>query len=240
MALSQKAATLQLVRRLINRDSEDKQVAWEPERNVSHNSAIGTADPVPVLGQIKEGTDAQQRIGDRIKPKSLVVRGVISIASNKFNTSQNLYARIVIASQKTIKVGSAIPGSVDVANLLHAGFDSAPSQQFTGNTAELSYPINKALFRRYMDKIVELSPVYTLTANQSVSPTPTTTFRWSYTFKSDKLPANFQFDDVNGDWVNNFAPFVAIGYAYADGTAPDVVDQKIVSSVYTSLTYEDA
>jgi len=227
------------VKTAIAKNSENKVIGWTPENNVSHNSAISAADCVPIMGQIKQGTESYERLGDRITPKRLTIKGVISFNSNAFNTSQNLFARIVIASQKTIKSGSQLATSlVQAGYLLKPNLPSSPQVQFLGNAVEFNYPINTDLFRVYMDKIVKLSPVYTLTANQSVTPTPTTAFRWSYTFKS--LPSSMTFDDSIPDWVNNFAPFLAIGYGYADGTSPDVVATKLVSFNCSQLSYEDA
>lgn len=234
-----KAQVALAVKTAMDRGVENKVIGWAPENLVVHNSAISNGDCVPLMGVIKQGTESYERIGDKVKPKRLRVSGIVSIQSTSFNTSQNLYARIVIASQKTIKSGVYIGTALQqTAYLLKPNFPTLPQTNFSGQADEFNWPINTDLFRVYMDKIVKLSPVYTLTANQSVCPTPTTAFRWSYTFKS--LPTAFTFDDSNPDWVNNFAPFLAMGYGYADGTGPDVVATKLISNVYSTLSFEDA
>lgn len=233
-----KAAVTAVVKQVIARETENKYVGWKIEANVAHNSAIGTGDPQPILGDIVLGTSSQNRLGEKIRPKRLTVSGTLSMQSTSFNTSQVLYARVIIAAQKTIKTSAGVAGNVDVMNLLSPGFTGAATQQFTGIAQELSYPVNRDSFRVYMDKIVKLCPVYTLTANQGIVPTPNSCFRWSYTFK--KMPSAFSFDATNGDKVLNFAPFVAIGYCYADGTSPDVVATKLNSCVNSRLIFEDA
>lgn len=232
-----------MVRRMLARNMENKVVGWKVEDGVNHNSAISSADCEPIVGEITpidsaSGNTSQQRMGDRIKPKSLVVKGVVS-----FNTSipptgqESYYVRVIIASQKSIKVGSQVLGSaVDTNRLLHPGFagvgvDQAP---FTGDTMELHYPVNKNLFKVYMDKIIKLDPP----APGSVEAVPTFSKRWSYRFKS--LPSTLTFDEGNGDWANNFAPFVAIGYAFSDNTSPDVITTHIRSNVFSQLEFEDA
>jgi len=221
---------------------ENKFIGWTVEPAVLHNSAISSADCYPLVQQIEPinsatANTAQQRMGDRISPKSLTVRGVVSL-TNSINTPQNFYVRIVIAAQKSIKVGSQInAGTVDTSHLLRPGLagvgtDTAP---FTGNTIDLAFPVNRDLFKVYYDKIHKVTGEY-------VSPTsgqmPYYSFRWSYTFKD--LPKALTFDEGNGNWCNNFAPFVALGYAYSDGTPPDVVSTRIVANTHSMLSFEDA
>lgn len=240
MRPTQKASVLSLVRKMMARDHENKRVGNEVEIAVAHNSAISGADCEPLVPQIVPLNDnatqstTTMRNGDKIKPKSLTVRGVVSLkASNANSTAQDLYVRVVIAAQKSIKVGSQVlAGSVDANRLLKPGFATADQIQFTGLTQDLNCPLNTDAFRVYYDKTFKLH-----------GPTDTSAFpvysrRWSYRFKS--LPAYLTFDDGNGDWPNNFAPFVAVGYAYPDGTAPDTVTTKVVSTTTAFLEFEDA
>lgn len=220
----------------IARETENKQVGWVVEQNVQHNSPIGAADCVPLVQQIGSGTTAQRRIGDRVKPKSLTVRGVLSFQGEN-PTSQNIYARVMLLTQKNIKVGSGVAaGGVDVGHLLKTSLAALPESGFGGSTIDLTTPINTELFRVYMDKIIKFAP--SNTAAGGVEGQPMYSARWSKKFK--QLPASLTYDSGNGDWANNFAPFVAIGYAYSDGTLPDVVSTKLISNILSVLDYEDA
>jgi len=235
MKSTTKAQVLTEVRRMIARQSENKMIGWNVEANVQHNSAIGAADCEPLVQQISAGTSAQQRIGDRVKPKSLKVHGVVSFNADDCTTSQNIYCRVVILAQKNIKVGSdVLGGSVDTARLLRPALAGGDQTAFSGTTMDLNYPINKDLFHVYMDKVVRFKQTKSLTQDAWVD----NSHRWSYTFKS--LPSSFTFDEGNGNWPNNFAPFIAVGYAYSDGTAPDTTSTRLKTNIYSALTFEDA
>lgn len=242
MRPTQKAGISQLVKVLLSRRNENKAVGWTLESSVSHNSGIQAADCVPVIqdiGQLDTSTglnSAVQRIGDRITPKSLKVRGCVSIKTDQ-NTTQNLYVRVLILSQKDIKVASGIiGGGVNTAALLRPMFNTAPGVDeaaYTGSTLTSLQPVNTDLFRVYYDKTFLICPA----SNQTVENTRGS-FRWGYDFK--QMPVNLTYDNTNGNYANNFAPFMALGYCYADGTAPDIATTRIVSNTYSLLTFEDA
>lgn len=242
MRATQKAGVLAVVRRMLARNMENKLVGNQIEMNVNHNSPIGGADCRSVIPPIvaidsASGNTSTQRMGDRIKPKSLTVKGVVSLSPDQLFATSDLYVRVIIASQKDIKLGSQVNGgSVDANRLLRPGFGGVGNDQvaFAGNTIEVGYPINKDKFRVYYDKVFKLGG----RAGAGVEAIPRYSARISYKFK--QLPSSLTFDEGNGDWANNFAPFLAIGYAYSDGTAPDTVGTRIISNVYSKLEFEDA
>lgn len=222
---------------MIARQSENKAIGWNVEANVQHNSAIGAADCEPLVQQIAQGTTSQTRQGDRVKPKSLKVSGVVSFNNDDCTTSQNIYVRVVIAAQKNIKVGNDVAaGSVDTAHLLRPALAGGAEVAFSGTTMNLNYPINRDLFRVYYDRTFKLASG--VVTGGSVETQPLYSKRWSYRFK--QLPASLTYDAGNGDWANNFAPFVAIGYAFSDGSSPDTVTTRIISNTYSLLEFEDA
>lgn len=234
LAPSTQAAVTQVVKRQIAKAQENKMIGNNVELDVLHNSGISSADCYPLVPEIKQGTESYNRIGDRLKPKTLSVKGLVSWQSEQ-KLQKDIYVRILILSQKNVKTGAQVAAAaVDAAHLLRPNNPAIPSGSFQGNTAQLNYPVNTDLFRIYMDKIVKL----TACAATGIEAMPRQSQRWSYRFKS--LPASLIFDDGNGDWVNNFAPFIAVGYAYCDGTAPDSVTTRLYSSTFSGLTYEDA
>ena len=232
MKPTQKAGITQLVKTLLGRKTENKAVGWTLESSVSHNSGILAADCVPVIqaiGQLDTTTginSAVQRIGDKIQPKSLKVRGCVSIKTDQ-NTTQNLYVRVLILAQKDIKVASGIiGGGVNTGALLRPMLNTgagADEGAYTGSTQTSLQPVNTDLFRVYYDKTFLICPASNLTVENTKG-----SFRWGYDFK--QLPANLTYDNTNGDYANNFAPFMALGYCYADGTAPDIATTRIVSN----------
>lgn len=231
------ATVTKIVKAQIAKEVENKQIGWAAELDTQHNSGITSADCYPLVQQISQGTTAQTRDGDRIKPKSLKVRGIVSFNSDDCNTSQNVYVRVLILAQKNIKVGSSVAaGGVDADRLLKPSLVATPESPFAGNTFDLLTPVNTELFRVYMDKIIKLAPANV--AGGAREAMPMYSARWSKTFK--QLPASLTYDMGNGNWANNFAPFVALGYAYPDGTSPDTITTKLIHSVLSVLDYEDA
>lgn len=219
---------------------ENKAIGNLMEAAVSHNSSIVTADCLPIIPQIinvdyANGNTSTQRMGDRINPKSLVVRGTCSIRTGTLATNQVLYVRIIIAAQKNLKTGAQVSAGVDTAHLLKPAFSGVglSEQPFNGFTVNVDYPINRDLFKVYYDKVHRLAASGATTNSEN----PSGAFKWSYRFK--KLPAALTFDDGNGDWANNFAPFYTVGYVYADGSTPDTIPH-ITTTTYSHLEFEDA
>jgi len=226
-----------IVKKTLARNIENKMIGWAVERDVQHNSPIGAADCYPVVQQISQGVTAQSRQGDRLKPKSLRVKGLVSLQPDTCTTAQNLYVRILILAQKNIKTGAAVAGGgVDAARLLRPGLVATPETAFDGSTEALAYPVNRDLFRVYYDKVIKLAPSVVTGGGREAMPLYSA--RWAYNFK--KLPAGFSYDAGNGDWTNNFAPFMAVGYCYSDGSAGDTLTTRLISNTTAFFEYEDA
>lgn len=230
-------AVASVAKSVLSRAAENKVIATLAEQDVAHNFPIGAADCEPLVPEISQGPMANQRIGDRVKPKRLTVKGVISLNPEQGWAAQSdIYGRVLILAQKDLKVGSQILASdVDTAHLLRPALATAASDEapFNGNTCDLMYPVNTEKFRVYMDKTFK----FAVTKAASVETMPRYSHRWSYTFK--QLPASLTWDEGNGDWANNFAPFVCVGFAYSDGGAPETVQTKFITNTYAHLEYED-
>lgn len=237
-----KAGVLSVVKRLLSRKAENHLVGTQVEANVLHNSAIGPADCRPLVPEISQintvgANTSQCRIGDKITPKVLKVKGLLSLnyTGTPPVSRSDIYARVIIASQKDVKTGAQIgAGAVDTGTLLKAGFGATADQvPFNGHPQELMYDINKDKFHVYMDKVIKFTQV----GETSVEANPRYSARWSYSFK--KMPVTLTYDESNGDWCNNFAPFVCLGYAYSDGTPADVIGTKLISNIYSQFQFED-
>lgn len=219
----------------IARGRENKMIGNLIENAVQHNSAIGTADCVPVLPAIPSGTGSWQRVGDRIEPKGLKIRGVVSLTrADGYIGPGDLYVRIMVLSQKNVKTNTQVTAGVAVGQILRPNYAALRETNFGGNTNDINLSINKDLFKVHYDKLVKL----TGSPQDNASELTRYSHRWSHSIKS--LPAHLTFDEGNGDYVNNFAPFVAIGYAYADGTSPDVVATRVTATHQSTLYFEDA
>lgn len=232
-----KKAVAEVAKSVLSRAAEDKVIASLVEDGVQHNFPIGPADCEPLIPEISQGPMANQRIGDRVKPKRLTVKGVVSLNPLQGWAAQgDIYGRLMILAQKDVKVGSQVLGSqIDTAHLLRPALATGSTDEapFSGNTEELMYPINTEKFRVYLDKSFK----FAITKEDAVENMMRYSHRWSYTFK--QLPASLTFDEGNGDWANNFAPFVCIGFAYSDGQAPETIQTKFITHTYAHLEYED-
>lgn len=217
---------------------ETKIAGYQVENAVLHNSPITSADCRPLIPQIGQGDDSFNRQGDVITPRSLVVRGTLALNSSSITgglTHTPIRVRVMILAQKDLKVGSQIlAGGVDTLHLLEPNLSVANEVDYSGATINALFPVNKDLFRVYYDK------TFTLCGSQPEGVEAINKFMasWSYRFK--KLPTTLHYDNGNGNWANNFAPFLAIGYSYPDGSSPDTVSQRLVSTAYSRLEYEDA
>lgn len=230
-------AVTKIVKSVIARNQENKAIGFKLESDILHNSAVGSADCVALVGQIAPGVSAQQRVGDRIKPKSLTLRGVVSYLADTCTTSQNIYVRLLVLSQKDIKTGAQVAaGGVDTAHLLRPAYVGGDQIPFSGLTANLNEPINRDLFTVHMDKIVKLTPSLVTGGGREQMPL----YSARYSMRVRKLPAALTFDDGNGNWANNFAPFFCMGYAFSDGTTDLPTYTRLVNNCSSLLEFEDA
>lgn len=228
-----KAQVTTIAKRATARAIPNKYIGWQVEALTDHNSAISLGDMYPLVQQITKGDEVYQRDGDRVKPKSLVVKGQISLNPDNNPNTYPMYVRVVIAQQKSVRSVSNY-SNLDPDHLLKPTFAGASEQAFGGSEPQIAYPLNRDLFRVFMDKVFLIMPTGAATGEARWGAQK----RWSYRFK--QLPASLTFDEGNGDYANNFAPFVALGYAYTDGTGPDVLTARIQHSVYSQLAFEDA
>lgn len=207
------------------------------ETGVLHNSPIGAADCRCIVPQLSQGTESYERIGDKVRPKSLVVRGVTTISGDQPADNRVLYVRLLILAQKSIKNPAQVNlGQVAVNQLLRPNVGLGNAEiAYSGTTDNIYDPINRDLFRVYMDKVVKLCPVDQATSTETRAPTA---FTWSYKFK--ELPSALTYAENEPTFPNNFAPFFALGYSYADGTPGDLIQLRVVNTCSAYLTFEDA
>jgi len=237
MKATQKASVMTLVKNLINKKSETKYVTRLPENNVGHNSAISAGDIIPITPLVAQGTEDYQRLGDSIKPISMVVRGHLSIRGGAAYTNKVLLARVMVLSAKSYKTDAAIvSNAAAIANsLLRPNYEGGPYViQFGGATSDLYQPVNADAYRVHYDKIIEIAPS---TADGGLEEQPASCKRWRAKIP---LPATLNYDTTTaGDEPTNFAPFLCVGYAFADGTSPDVLTTRLLSTNSCVLKYKD-
>lgn len=221
------------MRTMIGKDAENKERGFILEQDVVHNAPITDADVVPIVGSIPEGTGSNERLGDRIKPKSLMVRGIISTNPEYNPNNKPLLVSIYILGCKDKKTNALVQAGAGMADLLKPNIGGTEQVPFDGSTQRSCYPVNDGKFRVYHQEHRLLAPGSVAAGTREFE-----CLRWQYYFKD--LPASLTYDEGAGDDANNFAPFLVIGYSYADGTVGETLNTRIISNCFAQLKYEDA
>jgi len=217
---------------MIGQNAENKQRGFEIEQNEVHNAPITDADVVPIVGSIPEGTSSNQRLGDRIKPKSLKVRGVIGLNPDNNPNNKPMIVTVMILACKDKKTNALVTAGAGLVDLLKPNIGGTEQVAWDGTTYRSTFPVNTEKFKVYYQRQFMLAPGSLGAGTREFD------FRkWKYTFKD--LPASLTFDEGTGDDPNNFAPFLVTGWCYTDGSAPDVVP-RLLTNVSSVLSYEDA
>lgn len=225
-------AVLKLMRTMIGKEAENKERGFVIEQNTLHNAPITDGDVVPLLGFIPEGTGSNERLGDRVKPKSLVVRGVIGLNPDYNPNNKPMIASVYILSCKDKKTNALVTAGAGLADLLKPNIGGTEQVSWDGTTFRSTFPVNTGKFRVHYQRQFRLAP------GSLASGTREFDFKkWKYSFKS--MPASLTWDEGTGDDCNNFAPFLVIGWCYTDGSATDLVP-RLVSNVSSVFSYEDA
>lgn len=149
--------------------------------------------------------------------------------------------RVMVLSQKNIKVGSDVSSRADVAHLLKDNVGSGTARQYTGSIVDNIAPINKDLFNVHMDKKCKLSWVARTdggTGNlQGFSAGTQTT---QYFTCRIKMPSQTTFDNGNGSWPNNFAPFICMGAVQDDNSGAFTVATPFRLTWLSTAYFTDA
>jgi len=217
---------------MMDKRIEDKQIIFPMEVRVHHNSTITPADLDAMLPIVSPGVGDFERVGVRISPKSLVVRGTIYIAESDMDINRPIEVRLLGFTQNDIRNCASV-SSVNTGNLLR-GYSGATTD-YDGTLSHQILPLNNKLFKKIFDKKIKLSEQYSGGVD---SPADVRTSAYHYSFKV-KCPKVLKYDGTD-NYPNNFAPFMAVGYCYLDGTAPESVLANVYNDSHCHLIYEDA
>lgn len=229
---------MSIVKQFIRKNVEDKHVGKNVVDDKFNGIVSGASECYSLIPQVPEGTDGHQRIGDKIRPKALVVRGCIQLDNDYVanNIVPPVTVRLMMLSQKSIKVGSQTATNTDVAHLLKDNVGTDVARAYSGGAYDNFAPINKDLFKVHYDKLVRFNWDNRLTPASAAAGTNIT----KYFSVILKTPASLSFDDGNGDWPNNYAPFFCMGAVCDDGQTPFVASTPFRVRIQSVLYYEDA
>ena len=233
-----------VAKKVVSDKLEDKYNRQEPQpggQPVLINASITTfSDVWNLLPSIVTGTEAHQRIGDTIRPKSLRVDFYI-VANGTLTTSMLSRVRLFVLEDKSIKNWANMSGTSIGSNLLDFG---ATIGGYTGLPNQETVRVNKRRYKVIKDK------VFTVMKGTGVTPqtaglggTQTSMIASQFHKISFRVPtpAKLQYSNPGDFWPNNFAPFLTLGYTQPDGDlAPDSSVTKMAFTYNAHLDYEDA
>lgn len=243
------SAVRAVAKSVVRKEAEDKYVSFESITN--HNSSISAATECYALfPAVPQGIDDWQRIGDKVRGKYLYVKGYVQYSEDYLNTPNTQQylppstVRVMILSQKDIKTATDVSTQADTAHLLKDNVGTGTARPYTGATWDNLAPINKDLFKVHMDKKIKLNWVQHYVSNPAGGNLTTSVAsgndRTKYFYCRIKAPATLTFDTRNGDYANNFSPFICMGATCDDGQNPWSINTPYRLCVQSTLYFEDS
>ena len=124
------------------------------------NAGIGgNYECYPLLPLMYQGTNSNQRVGDKIRPKSLRVDFIIT-ANGSYNSSQLNQIRMFVLQDKSIRNSNALKdipltqtGTPIASELLDLG---GSLSGFSGRPDQIMFRVNRQRYTVFKDKVIEL------------------------------------------------------------------------------------
>jgi len=226
------------VRRIVTRKAETKHASTTLENLTGHNSAISSADAVCIVPTISQGTDDFNRVGDRISPVAMFVKGRLGLTYNAQANNRPISVRVMIVSQRTVRdrtfLSSWTPNLLLSANDATAGLLDVP---YDGTARNAMYPVNKNMFQVHYKRDFLMNPSQGNSEGIGLESENRTLIKWAAKIR---VPKTLVYYNTDATFPQNFAPFLLIGYCYADGTAPDATVLRLTSTSVSTLYFKDA
>lgn len=229
------------VAKAVMKKSEETKHSGLQVVNAAFNSTIsGANECYNCLPPIAEGTAGNERLGDRVKPKYLIVKGHLmydtGMAGDYIPPST---VRLMILTQNNIKCANDL-SRVDTNRLLKDNVGTDAGRAYTSTIFDNLAPINRDLFKVLCDKKIKMRAQIEkqLGDNNTVLGYAT---QKTYSFSVRiKCPSQLKFDDDNGNYANNFAPFICMGAVNDDDSAAFSVSTPYRLSVLSEIYYTDS
>lgn len=241
------------VQALIHADTEDKQLFLSSGNTlVSFNSGIsGASDMLQVIPNQTKGTNSGDRIGDVINVNKYTISGYVRLglktqSGTFFNEPKlsNVICRLFVLSMKSnVSYNAAIGQPGILTSLLKKGLTTS---SFTGVLSDVMAPVNTDVFTVHHDQSFYLTQDYNFLpttgtyANSSVAIDVRDSIKF-FKIKMKTKSKKWRYDSVNGEVLPmNYGPFMCLGYAYLDGSAPDSLSTQVQMFYQAEVLYEDA
>lgn len=211
----------------------------------SYNGVInGAGDFVHCVPAVTIGTGTNQRIGSRINPLKLVVRGYVAYKASSLFDSRMIQCRQFLMRPRTSNCDANFTIGASERKIIDFG---GVSEEYDGTVTNHLAPHNKEIWRFYKDRKFTMLKPFGATnqvtpANTSSMSCPNNTlFRpFTFTIKGKNLPSQFMYDDaVSPSSPTNFSLYHAIGYTDLLNNSADVTTTQIAVAFSTTLYYTD-
>lgn len=217
-----------VVKAVMNRQLEHKQKSWVIETDVSHYPDISGNQILPLVGPLTQGTDGNQRVGMRVKPLSIVVKGHVGY-DPAVGGCESIRPVLYFLNSRQLKTNAGITANhVGISAQLLEDCDGS-NLRFDGSLSVAQYPVNTDDYS--IIRVLRLS----ITKDNTTSSDGKSYFDYSVKLNA---PAHLIFDE-GSNYPTNYAPFLAIGWYKTDGGAPEAVDW-LSHTAKTFMSYIDA
>jgi len=207
---------------------------------------ITASDVELLLPPITQGSNTNQRVGDKLKVKKMRVDVILTTSPN-FGEAFLSTVRFMILEDKSNKDNVQIP-TVTAPIVANSLLENGSGQQgFTGRNMDLMYRINTRRFKVHCDKKLTLGKA----SEHRLAPGVGTPWQISQispgTYKFSvkiRTPKTLIYQSATSTSPTNFAPFMVVGYAFNESNhasdPAELTNQRIVYNTLTHLDYEDA
>lgn len=218
---------------------ENKYISDQPLINALFNSGIASTNELySCVPPIERGTEAHQRIGNSVQPRSCQVKGTISCAFDTLTSDVVVF--MYVFTTKKFKHYPDVQANFNVANMLDNGLGATISP--TGSIIASLFPHAKEHITLLAKKEFHLQKGYG--SQNGGSSSELGVAGGSHTLSNFNIKIKcpvLKYDDNNGPrYPTNFAPVVGFGYYHTDGTIPDALSRVVLVNMSSQLYYEDA
>lgn len=217
------------IQSVVRRQAEVKNVMRVLDNYSLFNGSITTPDWVYPLPDIVPGTAETQRIGDRVKPRSLIVK--LHVAFNSLiGGFQTIMVRVHVVKHKkfTSQAQLALNMPVDGQKLLLDGNGAA--LPYDGTIQHTQYGLNTDLWTGIKTLNFTLS-------KDNTAPVQGSAFR-EFTIRIP-CPKTLVYSDSTQTLPENFCPAMALGFTAINGSAGDPSATPVMAYSQSFLTYTD-
>lgn len=224
-----KTAVKAIVKQVMDRNVEDKFKGGIVENSNAHGCNITAGDIYPVLPPISQGTDYNERVGNKIRPKRLEYRLRVALnESANLTTPYHVDIWVLTAKRcKSYNLPGGLGANIPITALLDGG--NGVPYSYDGSTMHALLPLNKEYFTSLGHRRFKLTT--TTVENHKGQSFMDIVMRV-------KCPKSLIYDGLS--YPENFAPFTVCGWSRDDGVTPDPTSLHVTVTGWSILYYEDA